>query len=85
MATVAESRLLKLWSGRAAGRRETKRPLVLAGSTVSLLARPPIALAQSWTHVFAVRVVKRVGMGIHLAIGAAGARGAERCDRQCGL
>lgn len=66
-AADAVSSLLKLWSGRAADRRETKRPLVLAGYTISSLARPLIALAQSWTHVFAVRVVDRVGKGIRSA------------------
>jgi MFS family permease len=66
-AADAVSSLLKLWSGRAADRRETKRPLVLAGYTISSLARPLIALAQSWTQVFAVRVVDRVGKGIRSA------------------
>ncbi len=66
-AADAVSSLLKLWSGRAADRRETKRPLVLAGYTISSLARPLIALAQSWTHVFAVRVIDRVGKGIRSA------------------
>jgi len=66
-AADAVSSLLKLWSGRAADRRETKRPLVLAGYAISSLARPLIALAQSWTHVFAVRVVDRVGKGIRSA------------------
>lgn len=66
-AAEAVSSLLKLWSGRAADRRETKRPLVLAGYAISSLARPLIALAQSWTHVFAVRVVDRVGKGIRSA------------------
>ncbi len=66
-AADAVSSLLKLWSGRAADRSETKRPLVLAGYAISSLARPLIALAQSWTHVFAVRVVDRVGKGIRSA------------------
>ncbi len=66
-AADAVSSLLKLWSGRAADRRETKRPLVLAGYAISSLARPLIALAQSWMHVFAVRVVDRVGKGIRSA------------------
>lgn len=66
-AADAVSSLLKLWSGRAADRRETKRPLVLAGYSISSLARPLIAIAQSWTHVFAVRVVDRIGKGIRSA------------------
>ncbi len=66
-AADAVSSLLKLWSGRAADRSETKRPLVLAGYAISSLARPLIALAQSWSHVFAVRVVDRIGKGIRSA------------------
>lgn len=66
-AADAVSSLLKLWSGRAADRRPTKRPLVLAGYSISSLVRPLIALAQSWTHVFAVRLVDRVGKGVRSA------------------
>src|SRR4051812_30807043 len=56
-AAEAVNSLLKIWSGVSADRRETKRPLVFAGYSISSLARPLIALAQSWTQVFAVRVV----------------------------
>ena len=41
-----------------------KRPLVLAGYSISSLIRPLIAVARSWTHVFAVRTLDRVGKGI---------------------
>src|SRR3982750_3683405 len=47
-AAEAVNSLLKIWSGVSADRRETKRPLVLAGYSISSLARPLIALAQSW-------------------------------------
>src|SRR6478609_9676314 len=39
-AAEAVNSLLKIWSGRAADRRATKRPLVLAGYSVSSLVRP---------------------------------------------
>jgi MFS family permease len=66
-AAEAANSLLKLWSGRSADRRRTKRPLVLAGYSLSSLVRPLIAVAQSWTHVFAVRLVDRVGKGVRSA------------------
>src|SRR5215210_5693499 len=56
--------ILKIVSGRAADRTRLKRPLVLAGYTISSLVRPLIAIAQSWTHVFTIRLVDRVGKGI---------------------
>src|SRR5204863_2026146 len=63
-AAEATNSILKIWSGRAADRASRKRPLVLFGYTVSSVARPFIALATSWTQVFAVRVLDRVGKGI---------------------
>jgi MFS family permease len=66
-AADAVNSLLKIWSGRVADRRRLKRPLVLAGYTISSLVRPLIAIAQSWSQVFAVRVVDRVGKGIRSA------------------
>jgi MFS family permease len=66
-AAEAVNSLLKVWSGRVADRRTTKRPLVLLGYSVSSFVRPLIAVAQSWTHVFAVRVADRVGKGIRSA------------------
>lgn len=66
-AAEAVNSLLKVWSGRTADRRPAKRPLVLAGYSISSLARPLIAIAQSWLHVFAIRIVDRVGKGIRSA------------------
>src|SRR5204863_4520024 len=63
-AAEATNSILKIWSGRAADRASRKRPLVLFGYTVSSVARPFIALATSWTQVFAVRVLDRVGKGV---------------------
>src|SRR5215217_1628349 len=66
-AAEAVNSLLKIWSGRAADRRATKRPLVLAGYSLSSLVRPLIALAQSWGQVFVIRVFDRVGKGVRSA------------------
>jgi MFS family permease len=63
-AADATNSILKIWSGCAADRASRKRPLVLFGYTVSSIARPFIALATSWTQVFAVRVLDRVGKGV---------------------
>src|SRR5215831_10887877 len=63
-AAEAVNSLLKIWSGRAADRARGKRPLVLLGYGVSSLARPFIAITTSWTQVFTVRVLDRVGKGI---------------------
>ena len=66
-AAEAANSLLKIWSGRASDRRNTRRPLVFAGYALSSLARPAIALAQTWLHVFAVRLVDRIGQGVRSA------------------
>ena len=56
--------ILKILSGRAADRARSKRGLVLAGYALSSAVRPLMAIAQSWTHVFGVRLLDRVGKGI---------------------
>jgi MFS family permease len=66
-AAEAVNSVLKVVSGRLADRAKAKRPLVLAGYGLSSLVRPFIALARSWTWVFAVRVSDRVGKGIRSA------------------
>jgi MFS family permease len=66
-AAEATNSLLKIWAGRAADRSRRKRPLVLLGYSISSLARPFIALTTTWTQVFAVRVLDRVGKGIRSA------------------
>jgi MFS family permease len=63
-AAEAVNSILKIWSGRAADRMVAKRRLVMAGYSISSLTRPLIAIARSWTHVFAVRTLDRVGKGI---------------------
>jgi len=63
-AAEAANSVLKILSGRLADRSRAKRPIVIAGYALSSAVRPLIALAQSWTHVFTVRLVDRVGKGI---------------------
>jgi MFS family permease len=63
-AAEAVNSILKIFSGRVADRARSKRPLVLAGYLISSISRPLIALAQTWTQVFAVRLVDRVGKGV---------------------
>jgi len=63
-AAEAVNSAIKILAGRAADRARFKRPLVLAGYALSSLVRPLIALAQSWVHVFTVRVIDRVGKGV---------------------
>ena len=66
-AAEATNSLLKILAGRAADRSRTKRPLVLLGYSISSFARPFIAITTTWTQVFAVRVLDRVGKGIRSA------------------
>lgn len=63
-AAEAANSLLKIASGRIADRSHSKRPLVLVGYGISSAVRPLIALATTWTQVFAVRVADRVGKGV---------------------
>jgi MFS family permease len=63
-AAEAANSVLKIWSGRIADRSTRKRPLVLFGYGVSSMARPFIAFTTSWTQVFFVRVLDRVGKGV---------------------
>ena len=59
--------LLKLMSGWWSDRQTTRRPIVIAGYALSSAARPLIAVAGSWTHVLAIRVLDRTGKGIRSA------------------
>ncbi len=56
--------LLKLASGWWSDRVRRRKPLVVAGYTLSSIARPLVALAQSAGHVLLVRVADRVGKGV---------------------
>jgi len=66
-ASEAVNSILKVASGRLADRSRRKRPLVLFGYGVSSIARPFIAIATTWTQVFLVRVLDRVGKGVRSA------------------
>jgi MFS family permease len=63
-AAEAINSLLTILSGQAADRLRSKRWLVLAGYAISSLVRPLIALARTWSDVFTVRLIDRVGKGI---------------------
>src|SRR5712691_6947262 len=63
-AAEAVNSLLKIVSGRLADRSRGKRWLVLLGYGLSSAARPFIAITTTWTQVFAVRVLDRVGKGV---------------------
>jgi MFS family permease len=63
-AAEAVNSVIKIGSGRLADRSSSKRRLVLIGYSVSSIARPFIAITTSWTQVFAVRVLDRVGKGV---------------------
>jgi len=63
---VAESTaaLLKIASGLWSDRARRRKPLVLAGYSLSGLARPLIGLAAAWPFVLAMRFADRVGKGL---------------------
>src|SRR5262245_60395798 len=63
-AADAISSLLKLAAGRWSDRTGRRKPFVVAGYTIAWLARPLIALASTWQHVFVVRLTDRVGKGL---------------------
>ena len=63
-ASEAANSLLKIVSGRLADRSRGKRWLVLAGYTLSSVARPFIAVTTTWAQLFTVRVLDRVGKGV---------------------
>jgi MFS family permease len=63
-AAEAANSVLKILSGWLADRSRAKRPLVLLGYSLSSAVRPLIAFATTWTQVFTVRVLDRVGKGV---------------------
>jgi MFS family permease len=62
-AAEAVATVLKVLSGRWSDRLGRRKPLIVAGYSLSSLARPLVALAQAPGHVLAVRVLDRVGKG----------------------
>jgi len=63
----AVNSLLKIVAGRWSDRAVRRRPLVLIGYLISSAVRPLMSVAQSASHVFAVRFIDRVGKGIRSA------------------
>jgi MFS family permease len=63
-AADAASSVLKIISGRISDRTGRRKPLVVAGYTIAGLARPLMAVAGAWQHVFAIRLIDRVGKGL---------------------
>jgi MFS family permease len=60
-AADAVSSLLKIVAGRVSDRTGRRKPLVVLGYAIAGLARPMVALASTWQHVFAIRLTDRVG------------------------
>jgi len=58
---------LKIVSGRVSDRLPRRKPLVVAGYSLSSLVRPAVALATVPAHVLAVRLLDRVGKGVRSA------------------
>jgi MFS family permease len=56
--------ILKVASGWLSDRRSRRRPLVIAGYSLSGAARPLIALTMTWPQVLIVRALDRTGKGI---------------------
>jgi MFS family permease len=63
-AADAVSSVLKIVAGRVSDRTGRRKPLVLIGYGIASAARPLIAFATAWHHVFVVRLADRVGKGL---------------------
>jgi MFS family permease len=63
-AAEAVNSVLKVASGYMADRLPWRRPIVIAGYTLSSLARPLIALTTMWPQVLVIRLLDRTGKGI---------------------
>jgi MFS family permease len=59
--------VLKIASGRVSDRLARRKPLVVAGYSLSSVARPLVSLATLPAHVLAVRLADRVGKGVRSA------------------
>jgi MFS family permease len=60
----AVAAILKILSGGLSDRLGRRKPLVVAGYSLSSVVRPMVALATLPAHVLAVRVLDRVGKGV---------------------
>jgi MFS family permease len=56
--------LAKVVSGRVSDRMRRRKPLIVAGYTLSSIARPLVAAAAAPWHVLTVRIVDRIGKGV---------------------
>jgi MFS family permease len=61
------SSLLKLFAGYLSDRLGRRKLLVVAGYSISSIARPLLAFASGWHQVLGIRVADRVGKGIRTA------------------
>ncbi len=59
----ATASILKIFAGRFSDKFKKRKPVIVFGYSLSALAKPLLALAQSPWHVFIVRFVDRVGKG----------------------
>ena len=66
-AADATASILKVLAGRWSDQLDRRKPIVVAGYALSSLVRPFVAVATSWTHVFAIRLTDRVGKGLRSA------------------
>lgn len=62
--TAAFFQLLGGWLSDKWGKR---KPIILAGYSLSAIAKPLFALAMAWQHVLAIRFLDRVGKGLRSA------------------
>jgi MFS family permease len=61
------SSLLKLFAGYFSDKRGKRKVFVVFGYSLSSFVRPLLAFAGNWYHVFALRLIDRVGKGIRSA------------------
>ena len=60
----ATASVLKIVSGRLSDRWRVRKPIVMAGYSLSSVVRPLMAVVTVWPHVLALRFVDRMGKGI---------------------
>src|ERR1700704_389100 len=60
----AVNSILKVISGYWSDRSSRRRPIVIAGYTLSSISRPLIALTTTWPQVLLIRALDRTGKGI---------------------
>ena len=60
----ATASILKALSGALSDRYSKRKPLVIAGYSLSAIAKPFIGIASVWQHVLVARFADRMGKGI---------------------